>query len=164
MPKASETLLGFRVDNQRFAISVCNIEKVIRAAAVTVVPDANRVLYGIMDLHGQVIPVINLRKRFNLAKKPVEVKDRFLIAKTEAKRFALVVDEVEDIMKVTSQDINNIEMPADDKLKHMAGQLGLEIMKFISDENGIIIIYDIEKLIGSEAAIEIHEFFKDREE
>jgi purine-binding chemotaxis protein CheW len=164
MNKLKETLLCFDVDNQRFAVPVSVVERIIRAVAVTHVPDAKDIFYGMMDFHGQVIPVINLRKRFNLTKKPLEVIDRFLIAKTEAKRFALVVDQVEGIIKVTSQDINNIEMPADDKLKHHAGQLGLEIMKFVSDEKGIIIIYDIEKLLGSEAAIEIHEFFKDREE
>ncbi len=164
MNKNKETLLCFEVDSQRFAIPISAVERVIRAVAVTGVPDAKNIIYGMMDFHGQVIPVINLRERFSLAKKPVEAKDRFLIAKSETRKFALAIDAVEDIMKVTSQDINNIEVPADEKLKHQAGQIGLEIMKFISDEKGIVIIYDIEKLLGSEAEIEIHEFFKDMEE
>ncbi len=163
MPKASETLMGFWVDNQRFAISVSDIEKVIRAVAVTVVPDAKSVIYGMMDLHGRVIPVINLRERFNLTGKPIEMNDRFVIAKSGNKKFALVVDELEEVIKVTSKDLNKIEVPANKKLMSQARELGLEVMQFVSDEKGIIIIYDIEKLLGSEAVIEIREFFKERE-
>lgn len=164
MQKMNETLLGFGISEQRFAIPVGNIERVIRAVAVTNVPDAKSLIYGMMDLQGQVIPVINLRERFNLVNKPIQINDRFVIIKSGGKKFALVVDKVENIIKVTPENLSSIKIPANDRLISQARNIGLEMMQFISDEIGIIIIYDIEKLLGSEAVIELDDFFKQRDE
>lgn len=159
MNQHNDLLLCFVIDDQRFAISINTVRRVIRAVAVSPVPDADKLIYGMMDFHGQVIPIINLRERFNLTPKPVEVGDRFVIVDKNSKMLALVVDDVEELLTATSNNINTIELPSAKQIKDKVGQMGLEIRQFLSDERGIIVIYDIEKLLGSEAEIVIQDFF-----
>ena len=163
MNQHNDLLLCFVIEDQRFAIPINAVRRVIRAVAVSPVPDADKLIYGMMDFHGQVIPIINLRERFNLTPKPVEVGDRFVIVNKNNKMLALVVDDVEELLTATSNNINTIEFPSAKKIKDKVAQMGLEIRQFLSDERGIIVIYDIEKLLGTEAEIVIQDFFKHKE-
>lgn len=64
----------------------------IRAAAPTALPRAPEVVLGVLDLQGEIIPVVNLRKRFRLPEKEIGCEDQFVVARTARFRVALAVD------------------------------------------------------------------------
>lgn len=64
----------------------------VRAAAPTALPEAPDVVLGVLDLQGEIIPVINLRKRFRLPEKRIGCEDQFVVARTARFGVALVVD------------------------------------------------------------------------
>ncbi len=155
MKEQSISLLTFALNDNLFAIPLQQVNKVIRSVAVTPVPDADPLMHGVFDFHGEILPVINLRRRFSMDLKNISVNDRFLIITTPERKLAFVVDRVEDIKIVTESDIKELFVTTSEKQGKTKNAPGLKQSYFLSDKKGIIIIYDLDKLINSEMKIHL---------
>ena len=62
-------LLTFWVDDQEYALNIHHVVQVVRMVAITRSPRAPKIVEGMINMRGKVIPVISLRKRFSLAEK-----------------------------------------------------------------------------------------------
>ena len=114
------------------------MQRVVRAAAITPLPQAPEIVLGILDLQGQVIPVINLRKRFRLPERELSCEDQFVVARSGALTLALVVDGTESVMEQTELPV----IAPDDILTGMAFLEGVT-----STDQGLILIHDLETLL-----------------
>ncbi|OFY49732.1 MAG: hypothetical protein A2W85_07675 [Bacteroidetes bacterium GWF2_41_31] len=150
------TLLCFFLADRRFAIPLTNVESVIRAVAVSSVPDANEFFHGVFDFHGEIMPVLNLRKRFGLPSKPIEINDRFIIVSSNVGMFAMVVDEVEEIRKPPEEDISCVDV----SLSSPDRSNDLKKLPFLSNEDGVIAIYDVKILLNSEIELQLKQIFE----
>lgn len=92
-----DTLVVFDVDEQQYALPLRVVERVVRAAAVTVVPKAPTLVLGLLNLGGKALPVINTRKWFGLPERPMRLSDQFLITGIGARRVVLLVDRVSGV-------------------------------------------------------------------
>jgi purine-binding chemotaxis protein CheW len=146
-------ILSFTLDGQRFALPLASVERVLRALAVTHIPDAPPIVFGVIDYYGEIIAVINLRFHLKLPSKGIHVNDRFIVVKSSGRKLALVVDEVESVMKPMEKDINQA-----DEINP-----GLKIAKIIRDNAGIIFIYDLEKLLNSVDVVQLDELLQPEE-
>src|SRR5437763_1443552 len=88
-------LLAFRVEGQRVALLVGEVERVVRAVQVTPLPGAPEDVLGVISVQGRITPVINLRKRFGLPDRRIEPRDLFVIAHSDVRTVALPVDSAE---------------------------------------------------------------------
>lgn len=93
----SETLLLFRLGAQRYALRLAAVDRVIRAVAVTPVPETPAYVLGLINLGGQLVPVCSLRRCVGLADQPIRAADEFVIVHTARQPLALVVDEVQGL-------------------------------------------------------------------
>ncbi len=159
MDNHQDNILAFSVDNTRIALYLKDVERVIRAIAHASVPKAAPSLYGIIDLQGEHIPVVNLRERFGMPQRPVTPGDRMIISGWGKKKLAIVVDEVEQPMAIYRSDIKQLELPENQTLKQEMANSGLEIVRTVSDQKGLIIIYDLPKLLGHETILAVDELF-----
>jgi purine-binding chemotaxis protein CheW len=87
----------FRIDDQLFGVAVAGVEKIIRAAAVTSLPDAPETLIGLLNVEGRIFPVINLRKKWRLPERPMEIDDRIILFKA-GRIISFVVNGVEGVV------------------------------------------------------------------
>ena len=101
----TEHFLAFKVAEQRFAIPLQQVERVLRMVALIPVPEAPDVIAGLINIHGKVIPVINLRARLGLVSRCTDINDRILLIKTGDRNLGLIVENVEDVMSVTEDQI-----------------------------------------------------------
>ena len=83
---ASIQLVVFTLDSQRFALPLSAVERAIRIIEIVPLPKAPDIVIGVINLHGQIIPVVNIRKRFNLSEKEVNLNDHIVISHSK-KRF-----------------------------------------------------------------------------
>lgn len=95
----SAHLLIFVLDEQRYALPLDRVIKVVRAAALTPLPQAPDIVMGILDLQGDVVPVINLRKRFRLPERGIGCDDHYVIARTPKLVLALSVDSTREVIE-----------------------------------------------------------------
>lgn len=131
-------LLIFTLDDQRYALRLDHVKRVVRAAALTQLPKAPDVVMGILDLHGEIVPVINLRRRFRLPERPIALSDQFVIARTGRLTLALVVDGAEGVVGQAAAGI----LPADDIVSGDGC-----VAAVARTAEGLVLIHDLDALL-----------------
>src|SRR5690606_24583504 len=91
-------ILMFEVAGRRLAIPVDDVSEIVRAVAVTPLPGAPAVVEGIIDLRGTLIPVLDLRARLGLTRRPVSPGDHFVVIRRVEQPLALRVDRVQSLV------------------------------------------------------------------
>lgn len=93
---------------------------------------------GILDLHGEIVPVINLRRRFRLPERPIALSDQFVIARTGRLTLALVVDGAEGVVGQAAAGI----LPADDIVSGDGC-----VAAVARTAEGLVLIHDLDALL-----------------
>ncbi len=97
-------LVTFRVGSQEFAFDIHQIERILRYQAPSPLPKAPDFLEGVVQYGGGAVPVVDLRKRFDLAA-PVREDTRLMVLDLGDQRIGALVDEVREVMRVDSMTI-----------------------------------------------------------
>lgn len=134
----STHLLIFALEGQRYALPVAAVVRVVRAAALTPLPKAPKIVLGILDLQGEIIPVINLRKRFRLPERPIGCDDQFLVVRTSNFPVALAVDDTQEVVRLDPEAVVEPEeiVPGTDYLSGVT-----------RSEGGLVLIHDLDTLL-----------------
>ncbi|MFZ4456535.1 MAG: chemotaxis protein CheW [Bacteroidales bacterium] len=140
-----EELLVFNIAEQRFALPLSSVERVIRAQEITPVNNSPAFIDGVIDYYGEVIAAIGLRSRFSFPLQEIQLNDRIIIANTSKRKLALIVDLVEDVFTPKKEDISNTKTIYS----------GLQFIETVRDETGIVLIYDLENILTNEEDIAI---------
>ncbi len=148
MSERGTDFLTFKLDDYKLAIPVAEVERVVRALAVTSIPDSGDLLYGSLNYHGKILPVINLRAKFNLPDKELMPEQRFLILNTSKRTIVLIADEVNDIVAITEKEIF--------EAKGSLSKTDAESNSLLfSNKRDIAIILDLEDLLSGDLKIQI---------
>lgn len=110
-PRAKETFLqfiGFRLDGEDYAVAITKIREIILLKPITRVPQAPYDVEGLINLRGDVLPIINLRKRFGLAPRPFDDETRTIVFTVHDKTIGCIVDEVTEVMRIASDQIQPV--------------------------------------------------------
>lgn len=99
-------LVGFEVGKETFGVDILMVREIIRSAPITAVPNSPEFVEGVINLRGDIIPVIDLRKRLSLYTKNSQEKNWILILDIEGSVTGFVVDRVDEVLKI---DESNIE-------------------------------------------------------
>ena len=94
---ASQQIVTFRLGDELFAADIFSVERVLRYTPPTPVPNVPSWIEGVIDYQGRVVPVINLRKRFELPAAPVPSDGRILVLTVDDEWVAATVDGVLDV-------------------------------------------------------------------
>jgi purine-binding chemotaxis protein CheW len=137
----SGQLIIFTLSDQRYAVPLSTVERVVRVADVTALPKAPDSILGVVNVQGRVTPVIDIRQRFHLPKRELAVRDQMLIAHTARRSVVLVVDAVTGVLDYSEQEI----VGAQDVLP------GIEYVEgVIRLEDGLILIHDLDRFLSIE--------------
>jgi purine-binding chemotaxis protein CheW len=96
-PATASQIVTFRLGDELFAADIFSVERVLRYSPPTPVPNVPAWIEGVIDYQGRVVPVINLRKRFELPAAPVPADARILVLTVEDEWVAATVDGVLDV-------------------------------------------------------------------
>lgn len=98
-------LCTFRIGGEDYAIDIMRVREIIHPLPITKVPRTPSFLEGVFRLRGEVIPVLDVRKRLGLPPGEPGRKTRFLVVHVARQRIGLVVDEVREVLRVTRREI-----------------------------------------------------------
>src|SRR5665647_237467 len=87
----------FRIDDVQLGIPLHHIDRVIRSVAVDQLPNSPRIVHGLIDYYGEIVPVINLRRRLALNEKSLSPDQIFVMVDTSARKLALVADSANEV-------------------------------------------------------------------
>jgi purine-binding chemotaxis protein CheW len=131
---APNHIVLFTLDEPRYALPLSAVERVVRAVEITPLPKAPEIVLGAIDAQGRVIPVVDVRKRFRLPTREMDMDDRFIIART-----SLAVDSVIGIRTLADGEVVSAEqaLPFAEYLRGVAKM-----------EDGIVLIYDLDQFLS----------------
>ncbi len=134
-------LITFKLDNQRFALPLPDVERVIQVVEMRKLPKMADYIYGIINMHGEILPVINIRLLFKLPVREIELSDQLIIATISSLKVALLVDSTHEIVEIKEEEI----VKADKIMFGMEYVIGVVKLK-----NNMVLINDIEKFLSPE--------------
>lgn len=133
----------FSLNGQRFALPLEVAERVVRAVHVTPLPRVDESVCGVIDVQGEMVPVIDLRRRLGLAAKQLDVSDQFIMTRTSMRRLALWVDQVEDVVSWEDGDF----VPAGSLVPGSRHATGVA-----RADEGLLVVHDLDALVSLGAA------------
>jgi purine-binding chemotaxis protein CheW len=97
-------ILVFTLDELACALNVSSVVRVIRAMEISKLPKAPEIIKGTINFHGQIIPVVDIRKRFGHLRRETAAKDRIIIADTGKRKIAFFADSVSNIKEMETHE------------------------------------------------------------
>ena len=132
-------IVVFTIDELLYALPLNSVVRVIHVVEITPLPKAPEIISGIINVRGQIIPVIDVRKRFGLASREITPADQLILADTGKRQVAILVDTVTGLKDITPR-------------QHVEIKETLPFAEYISGvakiEDGLILIYDLEKFLN----------------
>jgi len=96
-----EQMVVFRLADEQFGVRINQVQEITKLSKITKVPRAPRYVEGVVNLRGDVIPVIDLRKRFELEGKEYNQFTRIIVSDLNKKKVGIIVDEVLEVLRVS---------------------------------------------------------------
>ena len=127
--------VGYRIGNQNFAIEIHRLYEVLSYSPVTPMPGAPLSLEGMIDLRGELVPVIDLRKKLGEHECRNEMQTRILILRIFQQKLGFIVDSADQVYTVPVQEI----LPPPESSPW--------ILAVIKQQNELMMVLDLEKLL-----------------
>jgi purine-binding chemotaxis protein CheW len=98
-------LVSFNLGDEEFALDILTVQEINRMVEITQVPRSPHFVEGVINLRGKVIPIVDLRKRFNLEEKEYDQHTRIVVVDIDNRTIGLIVDAVSEVLRLPSDTI-----------------------------------------------------------
>jgi len=136
----------FTLNNEEYAVDILSVQEINRVTEITKVPNSPDYVEGVINLRGKVIPVINLRKKFNFEEKAIDDSSRIIIMEIQGIINGVIVDSVSEVLRISASAIEAAPPVASDSISQF-------IKGLAKLDNRLIILVEIDNLI--EEAVQI---------
>jgi purine-binding chemotaxis protein CheW len=134
-------VVSFKLGSEEYGVDIAQVQEINRMVAVTHVPRAPQFMEGVINLRGQLIPIIDLRTRFGMARAEHTKNTRIVVTEIGAKRVGMVVDSVSEVLRLP---VDQIE-PAPEMLTGVDTEYIRGVGKI---EDRLIILLDLGRIIS----------------
>ncbi len=141
----------FHLDGETYGINVMQVQEVLRMSEIAPVPGAPDYVVGIINLRGNVVTVIDTRKRFGLMPKEPDDATRIVIIESDNNIVGILVDSVAEVVNLRASQIDTApNVGNEESSKYIQG--------VFSRENDILILVDLNKFLTDEEWSDIGSF------
>lgn len=135
----------FSLGKEKFGIEISRVREIITIQEITKVPNSLEFVEGILNLRGQVVPIINIKKKFSYHDDTVALASRIVIVESTGNLIGLIVDQVNEVQLITA---SVVEAPS----TSLASGLEIQYFSGIAKlENSLVLLLNLEQVIASEA-------------
>lgn len=130
----------FFVSDLYFGIDVRRVQEVLRMQEITPVPRSPHVIAGLINLRGQIVPAVDMRRRLGLADRPAEAEPMNMVVRTEEGAASLLVDEIGDVLDVDGASFEPVPdnvAPAQRDLIHTVCKLRDRLLLILDAEKAL---------------------------
>ncbi|WP_026651266.1 chemotaxis protein CheW [Butyrivibrio proteoclasticus] len=133
-----------KIDDEQYGINIKYIDNIVRMQQITRVPKVDDYLKGVINIRGEIVPVMSVRMKMGLAEDEITNKSRIIILKTEAGDLVgIIVDQVNQVLTL---DANNVEKMRYDDKKDKANATFVNGVGHY--EGGLVSILDLEAVVS----------------
>ena len=141
----SRQLVTFQLGEELYGVNIMDVKEIVRVQAIRSIPNAPAYVEGIFNLRSEIIPIINLHKRFHLRKLVTSEEDEllsgFIIIDIDGMKLGIIIDRISRVVTVEKEDI---QPPP-----QMFSGIGAEYIEgVVRKEEGYLILLDIRDLFN----------------
>jgi purine-binding chemotaxis protein CheW len=140
----------FRLGGIELALDVFAVHEVLRPQPVVPLPKAPPFVEGVVDVRGVLIPVVDLRARFEIDAAGQDGATRIMLTEVGGDRLALVVDRVTEVLRVGETSL--AELP-----EYLQGAVSASVRSVVRLPSRVVPVLDVEALLSSEERVALHE-------
>lgn len=130
----------FKLENETYGVNVMDVQEVLRVTDIAPVPGAPSFVLGIINLRGNVVSVLDTRRRFGLKQVEVDDATRIIIIESAGQTVGMRVDAVAEVLDVDSSEIESSpDVGNDESSRYISGM--------VSRGDELVILIDVNKII-----------------
>ncbi len=138
-------LVSFMLADEEYGVEVLKVREIIRMPTITKMPNVPQHVEGIINLRGKVIPIISMRRRFNLMESENSNQTRIIIMDVCGSLTGFIVDSVSEVIRIQSSEIQ--PPPA----MVLSGGIGQEFITGVFNHaERLLIIMDIDLMFSDD--------------
>ena len=130
----------FELENEYYGIDIANVQGIEKVQDFTIVPNAKNYIKGVINLRGEVVPIIELRTRFGLEKKELDDDSRIIVVFLNELQVGILVDSSSEVIEFNENELNSAPTVLDENYE--------DFVKSIGEKDGrLIILLSTEKIL-----------------
>ena len=137
-------LVGFQLGNEEYGIDILKVQEINRVTEITKIPQSPDFVEGVINLRGNIIPIIDLRKRFHMPEREHVRQTRIVVGEIDDRTVGFIVDAVSEVIRLPA---NTVDPPP----PIVSGEKAQSIKGVGKLEDRLLMLLDIDKILtGSE--------------
>jgi len=141
----------FMLEGEKYGINVMQVKEVLRNIEIAPVPGAPDYILGIINLRGNVVTVIDTRKRFALPERNIDDESRIIIIETDEQVIGLLVDGIAEVADIPKSEIEITPNVGNDESSRY-------ILGVHSGNGELLILVEIERLLSEDEWADMESF------
>ena len=139
-------MVTFHLGEELYGVNIMDVKEIVRLQNVRVIPNAPYYVEGIINLRGEIIPIIDLHKRFKIQSvnrsEDIEMEGGFIILNIDGSKIGIIIDKVERVVTVKGEDVKDPPQ--------MLSGIGTEYIEgVVREEEGYLIMLNTRKLFNA---------------
>lgn len=147
-------LIAFELGGRRHALLASAVRELFPALRVVPLPNAPAIVDGVINIRGALVPVLDIRARFGLPAKALELSDHFVVAHAGDRAVALRVDRATDMLRIDRRLIVDARTAVPETL-HVSGVALLP--------DGLVVIHDLAAFLSQPEQAQLERALADAE-
>ena len=141
-------MISFTIGDEEYGVDIQTVKEVIRIAQITRLPRSPLFVKGVINLRGDIIPIIDLRERFGLERQDYVDTSRIIVVEMEGKSIGMVVDSVTSVIRLGQDDV--VPPPP------LVGGLSEEYLNGVGKfGEKLIVLLNIDRILSTEELVEL---------
>ena len=133
-----------KIDDEQYGINIKFIDNIVRMQQITRVPKVDDYLKGVINIRGEIVPVMSVRMKMGLAEDEITNKSRIIILKTnEGDLVGIIVDQVNQVLTLDSKNVE--QMRYDDKKQKSSASFVSGVGHY---DGGLVSILDLDAVVS----------------
>ncbi len=133
-------VVAFKLGQEEYGADVLNVQEINRPLNITRVPRTQEYIEGVVNLRGNIVPVINLHTKFNIKGQGSEDDKRIIVFQFDDLKVGIIVDEVSEVIRLKTSDI--------EETAKVYNAMTVEHIKGIAKVNSrLLILLDLPKIL-----------------
>ena len=142
-------VVTFALGSEEYGVDIAQVQEINRMVTITHVPRAPQFMEGVINLRGQLIPIIDLRSRFGMDRAERTKNTRIVVTEIGGKRIGMVVDSVSEVLRIP---VEQIEGAPD-----LIGGIDTEYIRGVGKMGDrLIIMLDLGRVVSGTEKIDLH--------
>lgn len=144
--------LTFQLGSEEYGIAINFVTEVVGMQRITAIPDLPDFMRGVINLRGQVIPVMDVRARFKMDPKEYDDRTCVVVVNIEETSIGLVVDEVDEVLDVPAENIEpppRLGQASSSRFIQGLGKVGEEV-RILLDVSKLLFEHELEQISAAQ--------------